>query len=72
MGMHNFANAQAYLRFLCERDVDRVLHFNVYDRRGTNEGALLDELVATSDSPIRMVWQGPDFQVYAVNRAACA
>jgi hypothetical protein len=49
-----------------------VLHFNVYDRRGTNEGALLDELVATSDSPIRMVWQGPDFQVYAVNRAACA
>jgi hypothetical protein len=72
MGMHDFASPQAYVRFLCDRRVDRVLHFNSYDKRGTNEGAVLDELAATPGSPVQSVGLGPDYQVYAVDRASCA
>ena len=72
MGLHDFASSQAYIRFLCDRSVDRVLHFNAYDQRGTNEGAVLDQLAGSSNSPLQKVWEGPDFQVYAVDRSTCA
>ena len=72
MGMRDFADSQEYFRFLCDRDVDRVLHFNAYDQRGTNEGAVLKELAAATGSPVQRRSEGPDYQVYAVDRASCA
>jgi hypothetical protein len=72
MGMHDFASSHDYVRFLCDRDVDRVMHFIAYDQRGTNEGAILKELAASPSSAVQRVGQGPDFQVYAVDRATCA
>src|SRR4029079_17770354 len=65
MGMHDFASSHDYVRFLCDRDVDRVMHFNAYDKRGTNEDAVLHALAATPGSPVQSVGLGPDYQVYA-------
>jgi hypothetical protein len=71
MAMKSFKSLADYEQLLCDRHVDRVIHFTSYDnQRHTNEHALLDELVAQGRAKI--LASGPDWQVYAIDRSVCA
>jgi hypothetical protein len=74
MAIESFDSADEYARVLCERAVDRVMHFDSYDRaRHTNEGAMLEALVADPDAPITVarVADLGDGRVYAIDRTGC-
>jgi hypothetical protein len=68
----SWPTANAYLAFLAQRKVERVMIFDSYDQRfRTNEHQLLDKLTTTScadgDPAIEVSGRGVGYTVYAVS-----
>ncbi len=74
MAIKNFRNADDYAALLCDRHVDRVLHYTSYDDvRHTNEAAFLEQLARAASERVKVhvVASGPGWQAYAVDRSGC-
>jgi hypothetical protein len=66
MAIESFRDTAEYVRLLCERHVDQIVHYDSYDTsRHTNEHARLEQL------HLRALAAGRDYQVYAFDRRAC-
>ncbi len=75
MAIRSFRDPGDYASLLCDRHVDRVIHYDTYDAaRHTNERAMIDALErATVDEVhLRPVASGTGWKVDAVERAGCA
>jgi hypothetical protein len=71
----SFAGADAYASFLCQRRVDRIIHYDTHDRaRDTNEIDMIDMLEREPHAGVVLhrIAGGPGWQVDAVDRSGCA
>jgi hypothetical protein len=75
MAIRSFRYPGDYASLLCDRHVDRIIHYDTYDAaRHTNERAMIDELerATVDDVRLRQVESGTGWKVDAVERAGCA
>jgi hypothetical protein len=75
MAMRSFRDAADYAHLLCDRDVDRIVHYDTYDEaRQTNEIGMIGALEAETIRGVRLrpVARGSGWQLDAVDRAGCA
>jgi hypothetical protein len=74
MAMRSFRDVADYTNVLCDRHVDRIIHYDTYDEaRHTNEIAMIDalELGAVGGVRLRLLAHGSGWQVDAVDRSGC-
>lgn len=77
MAIHSFKSRTDYERLLCDRKVDEVVAFHIYDTtRHTNEHAMLRE-VAAQPGPVGVKLVGTianadEAEVYRVDRSGCS
>jgi hypothetical protein len=74
MAMRNFRDAADYAHVLCDRDVDRIVHYDTYDEaRHTNEIGMIGALEAATVGGVhlRRIAIGSGWQVDAVDRSGC-
>jgi hypothetical protein len=73
MAIRNFRDVADYATLLCDRDIDRIVHYDTYDEaRHTNERAMIDSLEHDHLLVrLRTVASGPGWKVDAVDRSGC-
>lgn len=74
MAIRNFPNRATYERLLCDRTVDRVVAFSIYDRtRRTNEHRLLGTMAGQPARRVKVTTLGSSqgVDVYAIDRSRC-
>jgi len=74
MAIRSFASPADYAALLCDRKVDRIIHYDTYDAaRHTNEAAMIDTLQRAPVAGVRLrqVASGPGWSVVAVDRSGC-
>jgi len=75
MAIRSFRDPGEYASLLCDRRVDRIIHYDTYDAaRHTNEEPMIDALerATVDDVRLRKVASGPGWKVDAVERAGCS
>ncbi|HEY5173787.1 MAG TPA: hypothetical protein VIK54_18830 [Acidimicrobiia bacterium] len=75
MAIRSFRDPGDYASLLCDRRVDRIIHYDTYDAaRHTNEEPMIDALerATVDDVRLRKVASGPGWKVDAVERAGCS
>jgi hypothetical protein len=75
MAIRNFDSAHDYAAMLCDRGIDRIIHYDTYDTaRHTNEHAMIHTLQRTTVDGVhlREIAGGDGWTVLAVDRSGCA
>ncbi len=75
MAIHSFRDTREYAALLCERDIDRIIHYDTYDTaRHTNERDMIAGLEAepVGGVTLHVVANGAGWEVVAVDRSGCA
>jgi len=74
MAIRNFRDGADYTSLLCDRHIDRIIHYDTYDSaRHTNERAMINQLERAPAGTVhlRRLATGTGWQVDAVDRSAC-
>jgi hypothetical protein len=74
MAIRNFRDVDDYAAMLCERRIDRIVHYDTYDEaRHTNEVGMIEALEHTPAGGVQLhpVATGSGWQVVGVDRQGC-